>query len=78
MQTRVRQRFSQLQAHDERDGNVPWYIVNAAQSIDEVQGDINKIVEETIRHVTTTTTSTTKGEKPLGLLWQAPSQSSPN
>jgi hypothetical protein len=74
MQTRVRQRFSQLQAHDERDGNVPWYIVNAAQSIEEVQGDINKIVEETIGHVTTTT----EGEKPLGLLWQAPSQSSPN
>jgi hypothetical protein len=41
-----------------------------------VQGDINKIVEETIEHVTSTTTS--QGEKPLGLLWQAPSQSSPN
>lgn len=30
---------------------MPWHIVNAAQSIDEVQNDINKIVEETLVRV---------------------------
>lgn len=64
MQIRVRQRFSQLQAHDERDGKVPWHIVNAAQTVEQVQQDINKIVEETIKRVQ-------EGEgKPLELLWQ--------
>jgi hypothetical protein len=66
MQTRVRQRFSQLQAHDERDGQVPWFIVNAAQSIEQVQTDINQIVDETVKQVE-------EDNKPLGLLWQLPS-----
>jgi hypothetical protein len=63
MQKRVRERFSQLQAMDERDGQVPWYVVDAAQSIEEVQRDINDIVEKTLENVQT-------GKTPLGLLWQ--------
>jgi hypothetical protein len=51
LQTRVRQRFAQLQAFDEHEGTVPWFIVNAAQSIDEVQQEINQIVDATIRKV---------------------------
>ena len=62
MQTRVRQRFSQLQAQDDREGKVPWYVVNAAQTIDEVQAEINAIVERTVKQVETE-------QKPLELLW---------
>lgn len=51
LQMRVRQRFAELQLMDEKDKIVPWHIVNAAQSIDEVQADINRIVEETIQRV---------------------------
>ena len=67
MQIRVRQRFSQLQAHDEKDSSVPWHIVNAAQTVEQVQEDINKIVEETVRQVQ-------EEGKSLELLWQAPNQ----
>ncbi|KAL3894893.1 MAG: hypothetical protein SGARI_007611 [Bacillariaceae sp.] len=63
MQQRVRQRFSQLQAMDERDGQVPWYVVNAAQTVEEVQKEINEIVEKTVEEVNAE-------ERPLGLLWQ--------
>jgi dTMP kinase len=63
MQQRVRQKFRELQAMDEVDGQVPWYVVNAAQSIEEVQQEINQIVESTIDKVNAE-------EKPLGLLWQ--------
>lgn len=64
MQVRVRQRFSQLQTQDEREGNVPWHIVNAAQSIEEVQAEINQIVERTVSQVN-------KEAKPLQVLWQS-------
>jgi dTMP kinase len=63
MQQRVRERFNQLQAMDERDGQVPWYVVDAAQSIEQVQKEINDIVEKTIEKVQ-------KGKLPLGVLWQ--------
>jgi dTMP kinase len=48
---RYEQRFGELQAKDEEEKIVPWHIVNAAQSIDEVQADINRIVEDTIKRV---------------------------
>ena len=63
MQIRVREKFRQLQAVDEEQGNVPWYVVNAAQSIEDVQNEINAIVDKTVRHVRTT-------NKPLGQLWK--------
>jgi hypothetical protein len=63
MQQRVRERFSQLQAMDQRDGQVPWYMVDAAQSIEDVQNDINDIVEKTVHKIQSEKT-------PLGLLWQ--------
>ncbi|KAG7368691.1 thymidylate kinase [Nitzschia inconspicua] len=62
LQQRVRERFSQLQATDTENGQVPWYVVNAAQSIEEVQQEISAIVEQTIEKVILE-------EKPLGLLW---------
>ena len=63
MQIRVREKFRQLQAVDEEQGNVPWYVVNAAQSIEDVQNEINAIVDKTVQHVQTT-------NKPLGQLWK--------
>ncbi len=47
----MRQRFAELQAKDEEEQTVPWHIVNAAQSIEDVQADINKIVEDTLARV---------------------------
>ena len=46
---------------DEKDGQIPWYIVNAAQSIEDVQKEINEIVESTVDKV--------KNEE-LSVLWQ--------
>lgn len=63
MQQRVRKRFSELQGMDEQDGQIPWYIVNAAQSIEDVQKEINTIVENTVEKVQSE-------EKPVGLLWK--------
>lgn len=51
MQQRVRKRFEELQAMDETEKRIPWHIVNAAQSVEQVQADINKIVEATIQRV---------------------------
>ena len=36
---------------DEAEGRIPWNVVDASQSIDQVQQDINKIVEETLQRV---------------------------
>lgn len=63
MQKQVRKQFDTLQKEDEAEGKVPWYIVNAAQTIEEVQGDINKIVESTISNVQ-------DKKKPIGKLWK--------
>ena len=63
MQQRVRQRFGELKDMDERDGKIPWYIINAAQSIEDVQNEINKIVENTLEKVQS-------DKKPVGLLWK--------
>eukprot|EP00536_Pseudo-nitzschia_multiseries_P002633 jgi/Psemu1/251860/estExt_Genewise1Plus.C_350097 len=63
MQQRVRQRFSELQGMDEADGQIPWYIVDAAQSIEDVQQEINSIVESTVEKVH-------GDELSVGLLWK--------
>ena len=62
MQQRVRKRFSQLQSMDEKDGRIPWYVINAAQSVEDVQKEINEIVEKTVEKVQTE-------ELPIGTLW---------
>lgn len=43
------------------DTQVPWHVVNAAQTIEEVQADILAIVEDTVQQV--------QGGKPLPKLW---------
>ena len=63
MQQTVRQRFRELQETDEADGQIPWHIVDAAQSIEEVQAEINAIVESTIEKVNSE-------DKDVELLWK--------
>lgn len=80
MQSRVRERFSQLQALDEHEGIVPWHIVDAARSVEDVQQEIQEIVERTIRDVQQradeeegaepASEADAVGGKPLQLLWQ--------
>lgn len=69
MQKRVRQRFSELQRMDENDADkstkpsFSWYVVDAAQTIADVQRDINQIVESTIEKID-------REEIPIGVLWE--------
>jgi len=58
MQIRVKQRFSELR---EMDDQVPWHVVNAAQTIEKVQADILAIVEDTVQKV--------YDGKPLPKMW---------
>ena len=62
MQLRVRQRFDQLEQLDRSEGRVPWHVISAAQSIEEVQAEIWKIVEKTLDQV--------QNGKSLGKLWE--------
>ena len=51
MQIRVRKRFGELQAIDEKHGRVPWHVINAAQSIEQVTEELVSIVTKTIKKV---------------------------
>lgn len=51
MQMRVRQRFDELQKDDEASRRVLWKVVDASQSVEDVQRDINAIVDETLQRV---------------------------
>lgn len=79
MQIRVRQRFHELRDQDAasaaaiekdgggtthcQDGTVHWYTVSAAQSMDNVEADIYKAVQETVGRV--------QQGKPLQKMWEA-------
>jgi len=78
LQIRVRQRFLDLQWVDEEEKNFPWHIVDAAQSIDEVQADINKIVEDTIKRVSEEELPLSKMFQPGEYLLPTPSESERN
>jgi dTMP kinase len=74
MQVRVRQRFSDLQKMDEAafvaavsdedqaEQRVPWHVVDAAQSVAQVESDIWAIVQETMEKV--------QAGKPVYKMWQ--------
>ena len=51
LQIRVRQLYAELQSIDEEQGRVPWYVVDASLSIDEVKAQIAKIATDTIERV---------------------------
>ena len=63
LQIRVRQRFSQLQSLDEQHGRIPWHVVDASQSIEEVKGELVSIVNDTLNRVQ-------KESKPLRRMWE--------
>lgn len=48
---RVRKRFAELQSIDEKHGRVPWHVVDASQSIEEVKEKLAGIVTDTIERV---------------------------
>jgi len=62
LQLRVRQRFDELEKLDKAEGRVSWHVVSAAQSIEQVQADINSIVEKILEQV--------YNGKALGKLWE--------
>lgn len=51
LQIRVRQRFAELQSLDEKSGRVPWHVVDASKSIEEVHQELISIVTNTIDRV---------------------------
>jgi len=65
LQLRVRQQFETLEQLDKTSAaaaGVPWHIVSAAQTIEQVQSDINAIVEKTLARV--------QNGKALAKLWE--------
>ncbi len=65
MQIRVRRRFEQLQAQDEADSvnGTPWYVIDAAQSVDKVHLDLQQVVQTTMTKV--------NNGAPLRKLWSS-------
>ena len=61
LQIRVRQRFAELQKMDEKQGQVPWHIIDASKTVEEVTVDIVSIVDATIKRV--------QEGKPLAKMW---------
>ena len=63
LQIRVRKRFAQLQALDEKDGRVPWHVVDASQSIEDVTDELVRIVNQTLKRVE-------RESSPLKRMWE--------
>ncbi|KAL7539915.1 hypothetical protein ACHAWF_006540 [Thalassiosira exigua] len=63
LQMRVRQRFAELQSTDEKDGRVPWHIVDASQTVEEVKEKLVSIVTDTLERVQS-------GRAPLRRMWE--------
>jgi len=61
MQQRVREKFGELQKLDEARGLVPWRVVNAAQTVEQVESNIWEIVSETVERCK---------DKPVKKMWQ--------
>lgn len=63
LQIRVRKRFAELQALDEKQGRVPWHVVDASQSIEAVTKELVTIVNETVTRIG-------KETSPLRRMWE--------
>ena len=59
-QKKVREQFMLLKSEDQASAAVPWHVVNAAQSIDEVHTEIKNIVDNVLASL---------DDKPVGKLW---------
>jgi hypothetical protein len=64
LQLRVRKQFEKLEKLDRAEGRVPWHIVSAAQSVDDVRNDIWNIVQKTLAQVQSGT------DTAVGKLWE--------
>lgn len=51
-----------LKEKDHEEGIIPWFVLNADRSIEEVQRDINTIVDPIV--------ASCKNGKPIGSLWK--------
>ena len=51
LQIRVRKRFAELQSLDEKHGRVPWHVVDASQSIEDVTAELSSIVNDIVEKV---------------------------
>jgi dTMP kinase len=59
-QKKVREQFMQLKTEDETSGAVDWHVVDARQSIEDIQRQIAAIVDGVVASV---------GAKPVKRLW---------
>lgn len=59
-QLKVREKFMQLKSEDESEGNIPWHVLDARKSIEEIQAEIQAIADKTMETV---------GDKPIRRLW---------
>lgn len=50
----------QLKSEDESEGNIPWHVLDARKSIEDIQAEIQSIVDKTMESV---------GDKPIRRLW---------
>lgn len=71
LQIRVRKRFAELQALDEKQGRVLWHVVDASQSIEDVTKELIAIVNETVDKVN-------KESSPLKRMWEEGEYELPN
>merc|ERR1711957_527743 len=62
LQIRVRKRFGELQSIDEKEGRVPWHVVDASQSIEDVATKIASIATEVLERIQA-------GPSPLRRMW---------
>mmetsp|Transcript_26874 Transcript_26874/g.55007 ORF Transcript_26874/g.55007 Transcript_26874/m.55007 type:complete len:271 (-) Transcript_26874:99-911(-) len=62
MQERVRRKFDELQEADKAEGRVPWYVIDAGRTVDEVQEDVARVAEDAVRAALS--------GRPLGLMWK--------
>ncbi len=40
-----------LKSEDETEGNIPWHVLDARKSIDEIHAEIQSIVDRTVEKV---------------------------
>ncbi len=59
-QLKVRERFMALKSEDESEGNIPWHVIDARQSIGDIHQQIKEIADKTVETV---------GDKPISRLW---------
>ncbi len=60
LQLKVRKQFMTLKAEDEAAGQIPWFVIDARKTIEEIHSEIRDITQRTIQEV---------GDKPISRMW---------